>query len=431
MKILINESQLINLSENVQLADKVYFNTGKLTPEDKHFIMNITRGDQTTKLISDIYFHYKDNWGFYNVKKNLYYIHRCILNYNKNVFPIKGFNIYNPSGESLYNIISDRQKNIDNLKNLPSIAIRNLRSDIRKERDVSEMNRYDDLFRYFLTNISYLDNRDEKTKNKILQKMYKSNVTMEDLARFTDEKENLIGGGDFDRKKIEEIIEQSDGDIIPIYDKNNVLVLEVLTADAIKLIGCNSLWCFTYGINNYQTWNNYSQYGFVYVIVNLNEEPNSQEFMWTLIKPLKEYYDDEDDGDSPLFNMGNDNYYNPYDVLNQIIGDDDLIHSIFNFGDDSDDEDDYDDENHYSGEQYEEDKETLKNIIRKYFKGSLTLNNDNVEIEINQRGNINRKDGTINITLYNKKTGKRNTGNIKVDKLVTYATNYQLFESKK
>lgn len=52
----------INILENKQLADKIYFNTGKLTDEDKKIIYGITNGDNTTKVISDIYFQEKDTW---------------------------------------------------------------------------------------------------------------------------------------------------------------------------------------------------------------------------------------------------------------------------------------------------------------------------------------------------------------------------------
>lgn len=47
------------LIENLQLANKVYFNTGKLTEEDKNIILNITNGDNYTKIISDFYYEMK------------------------------------------------------------------------------------------------------------------------------------------------------------------------------------------------------------------------------------------------------------------------------------------------------------------------------------------------------------------------------------
>lgn len=42
--------------ENVQLADKVYFNAGKLSPEVRKYILHITGGDAWTKLVTDLYY---------------------------------------------------------------------------------------------------------------------------------------------------------------------------------------------------------------------------------------------------------------------------------------------------------------------------------------------------------------------------------------
>ena len=58
------------LYEYKQLADKIYFKTNQLSDEDKKFIYSITKGDNTTKIISDIYFNYKDLWLFDKIKEN-------------------------------------------------------------------------------------------------------------------------------------------------------------------------------------------------------------------------------------------------------------------------------------------------------------------------------------------------------------------------
>jgi hypothetical protein len=421
MRILVNESQLVNLSENVQLADKTYFKTGKLDDNDRNFILNITRGDQTTKLISDIWFRYKNSWDPEKIKKRLSIIHRELLEYNKNVFPIKGFDLYNPSGVDFYNVLMSRYDILDNLKSLPSIALRNLRSEFRIERDISDMHYYQTQLNYLIQNLSMLSNRDDETRKKILQKIFKSNTTLDDMVNFVDEKENLIGGGEFTREKIEEIINENDYDLNLVFDENNVMVIQVESPDAIKQIGCNSLWCFTYGQDNHQTWYNYSQYGMVYVIVNLNEPSDSSEFMWVLIRPLK--WNEDDYENSPLFNMSNDNFYNPYSLLSELIGNKRRIKEVFSF--------DMEDEDEEYREICDEYDETLENIRNKYFNGTYELDNDFITIYIHNQGDINCKNGTVNITYLNKKTGDRRTGDVKIDKLPTYATNLQLFENKR
>ena len=45
--------------DNLQLADKLYFKTGELTPRDKELILSITGGDNYTKLIADAFHHFK------------------------------------------------------------------------------------------------------------------------------------------------------------------------------------------------------------------------------------------------------------------------------------------------------------------------------------------------------------------------------------
>ena len=50
------------LRENLQQADKLYFNSGRLTPEDKQMILSITHGDAYTRLLSDWVYHLKKVW---------------------------------------------------------------------------------------------------------------------------------------------------------------------------------------------------------------------------------------------------------------------------------------------------------------------------------------------------------------------------------
>ena len=61
IRSVINENFGLSYSlyENVQLADKLYFNTDKLSQEDKDIILGITGGDNYTKIISDFYYYLK------------------------------------------------------------------------------------------------------------------------------------------------------------------------------------------------------------------------------------------------------------------------------------------------------------------------------------------------------------------------------------
>ena len=70
----------------------------------------------------------------------------------------------------------------------------------------------------------------------------------------------------------------------------------------------------------------------------------------------------------------------------------------------------------------------LNDTLQKVFKGRTTVENDEFWISVPSL-KINCEDGTVNVVLYNKKTGERNNGPIKVENLATYATNYKLFEN--
>lgn len=320
------------LLENKQLADKLYFNTKILSQEDKNIIYNITHGDNTTKLISDIYAAYKDNWNFREILKNLPLIHNQLLNYNPNVFPIKDYDILNSKNiNNLYYILIFRNKIINNIRQLPSIAVRNLKNDIRTIRDYNMFDDYNNDLENFMMSYSLLGNRDITLLNKIHNKMFKSNITIDDLNDFVKEKENLLGGKEFTVTDIINMVDNNE-DMEIIFNYNNVLVLKIYSAEAIKEIGCNSFWCFTYGRDNYRNWSAYNYNGMVYVIIDFKEKSDSPNFMYTLIKPLEKlsYYSKEENEDnSPLYDMANENYYNPYIILTKLVGKQNI--KMFNF----------------------------------------------------------------------------------------------------
>jgi len=70
----------------------------------------------------------------------------------------------------------------------------------------------------------------------------------------------------------------------------------------------------------------------------------------------------------------------------------------------------------------------LNNTIQNVFKGQTSINNDEFSIYIPSL-KIDCEKESINITYYNKKTGERFDGPVKVENLASYGTNYKLFES--
>jgi len=287
-------------------------------------VLSITNGDVYTKALSDILFHGRDEFRWEDDKLPGYY--NALKSYNKNVFPIKGFDLNGKEPVNYY-ALDIRGKVIDEINKLPSIAKRNLKGEIRTPRDSRELGDYLHLIEYFSAQFSLLSNKDEKTKSKIYQKMFKSNATLKDLVNFADDKENLLGGEDFTKDNIQDLIDEGH-DLEVVFDKNNVMVVEVGDPRAIKAIGCNSLWCFTYGEafdSAYRMWSDYSTNDVVYVIVNFNEPSGSSEFMHVLIKPVLEEEDYVEGGDyedeQPLYDMSNEQSYNTIGYLEDVVGD--------------------------------------------------------------------------------------------------------------
>lgn len=354
---VIRESIL--LAENIQQADKIYFSKGLLSPRVREIIMHITGGDAWTKLLTDIYYAEMMQWkktGHWAVNafdgdnhepepeeyhkpgqddvmnkedwKRMRQFHNQLKEYNTNIFPVKGFNINGVKDIwDLITALKQRAKILEDFKKLPSIAIRNMKSDIRQPRNSSDMNAYRDSLEHFLAYYSQLGNRAPKFRKAIENKMFRAGVTLNDLLNFVEEKENLVGGKNFTKNIIKRLAKENDYDMDVVYDHGNVMVVDIQSPDAIKKIGCNSLWCFTYGqefrlaSNN---WNNYSTNDHVYVIINFAESPDSPEFMHVLIKPLDYTTPPSDEGDindSKLFNMANEESYNALGVVEHLIGD--------------------------------------------------------------------------------------------------------------
>lgn len=353
------------LRENPQLADKIYFNSGKLSPRVKEIIFKITNGDPFTKLITDIYFymlmegHSNGNWALSQLDPNhqatekpendvmdieqwrkLKSIYNELKEYNKNVFPISGFNINGVENIGYFlSALKQRTSILNIMKTWPSIALRNMKADIRQERTYPELQDYRSDLEHFDALYSQLSNRNEDAKRKIENKMFRSNITLEDLIDFAEEKENLLGGEELTRKQIGQIIkqEQQENDELRVrYSKDNIMIIEVTGPHGIKKIGCNSVWCFTYnrhgGSTNWNDWDNNSTDGFAYVIVDFNEPSNSPNFMYVLTKPLMyDYSDVGSEGDDRLYDMSNHNVEEPNEQISRLL-DFETAKKVMNFG---------------------------------------------------------------------------------------------------
>ena len=426
--IYLSKYATFRIDENIQLANKLYFKTNKLNEKDKNLILRITNGDNYTKMLCDLLWvaNMQDYPVDYNFKGDLEEAYSQLKSYNKNYFPIENFDKNSLTNLNL-NIFNKRKKVLDHMKKLPPVAIRNMKEDIRKERSAQEFSEYEDQLESFLSGYEQLSNRPEKIRRAIVQKMFKNNITLDDVTDFMQDKFNLIGGTPYDRKMVNKIIKDDEKEynsqLTLIYDENNVMVVQVEGPEGIKKIGSNSLWCFTYGENGWDTWYKYSTNDVAYVFINFKEKSDNEGFMYVLIKPLDydEDYDEEPNYDNngvnedKLYNMLNESEYDPLYIINKLIGLE-KAREILTFGHEPD----------------EEEIEFLKKL--KVIKSEMKFKGNKFDDAICSLELFPDKiqDDTIYMRSYNKKTFKERKGYLNVNFIKDYLAklhNYDLFDN--
>lgn len=294
----------MQLDENIQLAEKVYFKTGIISPEDKETILNITGGDNYTKIVCDLVaWERKVNFKMGEVMWKRFY--EAVKTYNRTVLPIAGFNsIYEfdieSIGEFFYEALS-RKDCVDRLKMLPGIAIRNLKEDIKKPRNDMEfryLKRQLDTIRSFLASINRLG---EEREQQLLPKIFTSSrKTFDEIINFAEESQHLLFNNFSDKSELYDIVESLEGEAEVIQDDGDLMVIDVMSPAAMKAVGCNSTWCFSLpGGESY--WSEYSYNGHVYFISDFDDESNQ----YVLTHP----------SEVGLYDITNDNVEDGYEHL--------------------------------------------------------------------------------------------------------------------
>lgn len=292
------------LLENYQLAMKLYGD--RLSPEDIEFLDKLSGRDHTFKTLADLMVQAKSTefygWGDKQWKEAV----AQLKNYHRNVFPIEDFSFDSPETVVSTQMMNARSDIIKTISTWPKIAKRNLRKDIATPRSGREFYVLRNAVEYIDAHLGFLNNRTDQQKDAILRKIFSSDhPTFDEVLDFVEDKENLLKGGQaYSKEGLYKLVEKYDYDLKIVYDKGSIVIVDVTGQPGIKALGCNSMWCFTYG-SEYgragEQWDKYSHNGHVYAIIDFNESQESPEFIYILIKPLEM----DSEQETVLYDMAN------------------------------------------------------------------------------------------------------------------------------
>jgi hypothetical protein len=308
------------LSENVQLATKLYGN--KLEAADIEWLDRVTGGkkDHTYKTLVELMLEDKQSYARWNLQQ-WQDAYAQLLNYNKNIFPIEGFSFDSPIQSVYKKTLTDRAKVLRTIGKWPKFALRNLRGDIRLPRQ--SFSKVLDRVDYIDNHLGFLENKTDDQKLVILKKIFSSDhPTFEDVLDYVEEKENLIAGTfTLSKDDLAQIIKKHDYDLKVVYDKGNIVIVDVTGQPGMKALGCNSLWCFSYGSEYGKAGEHFDHYSFnghVYTIIDFSIPPTDKSFMHVVTKPFQNASED-----SPgIYNMANEEEYgDPESIVKHLTGD--------------------------------------------------------------------------------------------------------------
>lgn len=284
-----------NISENLQQADKLYFNTGKLPKEVREALINITGGDAFSKLVADLMFHFakfqdmKVDNGIIRLGEMFY---EYLKGYDKNIFPVKydlqQYSADAPTNEKhvleLFAILKERHHLVQTFRKLPSIGIRNLKP---LTKTVGE---YQYQFKDIDRKVSELESNVESIPNtekgqKVLNKIFNSRNNLDRMLEISKHYAHAFTmGSDENREDLLEAIEMLNADVVQNTDR--LLVVRVNDQETMQRIGCTSAWCFSLP-NSVGYWEEYAPLGYVYVIFDFDKDTEDATFLMVL---LPDYY---------------------------------------------------------------------------------------------------------------------------------------------
>lgn len=316
MKLL----EIITLSEHKEQMIKRYVKTGIFDEEDVNIVLSITNGGPYTKLIADAYYYFADMYNPAMVKRKklshheidlLNEFYNLLQEYNSNVFPLKDIYAVTKNAHPLesFSNLKTRKVIINKLKELPSIFLRNLKNNIRKERDYYEFDSLLHTINFILNFFKIIRQVPKKRQEKIFKKIFSNEF--DTFEKVLDRLQKMSMPYLHDDSNIDELLDKIndlEDEAELIYNKNNIIAIAIHSFYAMSIIGCSSTWCFVTS-NHY--WDEYTKQGDPIIIFNLNK--TSKKRMVVVL------------GDGSVYNMYNDYIENGNEYL-QKIGIADLIY---------------------------------------------------------------------------------------------------------
>lgn len=310
---IIRES--FNLAENIQQADKIYFKTGLLSPEDRENILSITGGDNWTRLVADWYYHVMKVWksnDFNRDKKMIQEFYDDLKNYNKNVFPVE-FDLqeYNAQENEigkhvldLFSQLRERRYAVNEYRKLPAIALRNLKDIVRTPnksrseyyfKDLADKLRKLNKFIELLPKPGRFDDeetaaRKEERRNIFMNKIFASKNTLDNMVKIAEQFAyafNTHVDEEMDKEQVIENLQYIEAELVQ--DTGDVLVIKAKDQEAMEKLGCMSAWCFARpGAQG--DWETYTDnIGYCYVIFDFSKDMFDSKFLMTYL-PSGELY---------------------------------------------------------------------------------------------------------------------------------------------
>lgn len=332
---------LSHINESYSKAE-TYVKKGLLSDEELAKISELTHKDNFTKFAADVYIYLRNSYLSGNISydtnggyiwKKVMFFHDQAKNYHPNIFPINGiaskgeFNDFAPEiVDHVMLSLERRNVCVKALDNLPGIAKRNWKNEIRQPRKAYELYNLGSDLSYMVNLLSLLNNREDTYKRKIYARLFKSENTMKDSRILADDRKELIGGINWTKSKVSEIIKSLHWCLELVWKKESKWVVKVTDKEGITALGKGSLWCFTYSGNRQdELFYNYSTNDIVYLIIDWTRdhtaETTDDDFMVVIIKPLV-------DGDPNDDSFDDDSMRNCFNLMNEPVYHGEYTHDV-------------------------------------------------------------------------------------------------------